>query len=114
MNISGMHIPKYKDGSKRYTMAQLTNLNADVNVLCMPIDHFNFNMPIKFVKIDVEGHELFVLMGMEMLLKKDHPLLLLEGGGQEIENYLSGRKSIDDLMREEFGEPDFICPDIAK
>jgi FkbM family methyltransferase len=33
---------------------------------------------VRFVKIDVEGHELEVLRGGDVLLRRDHPILLVE------------------------------------
>jgi FkbM family methyltransferase len=33
---------------------------------------------VRFIKIDVEGHELSVLRGGEALLRRDHPVLLVE------------------------------------
>ena len=33
---------------------------------------------VRFIKIDVEGHELFVLRGAEHLLGNDHPVMLVE------------------------------------
>jgi FkbM family methyltransferase len=55
---------------------------------------------VRFVKIDVEGHELSVLRGGETLLRRDHPVLLVEieqrhlGPGHtitEIVTYLADR-----------------------
>jgi len=42
---------------------------------------------VAFIKLDVERHELKVLMGAETLLRKARPLLLLEYHWKEIEEY---------------------------
>lgn len=39
--------------------------------------------PVRFIKIDVEGHELSVLSGAQMLLEKDRPVLLIEANSSE-------------------------------
>lgn len=47
------------------------------NVLCIKPDSFSMNKP-DFIKIDVEGHELFVLEGCRSILEKNKPVLYLE------------------------------------
>ena len=55
---------------------------------------------VRFIKVDVEGHELSVLRGADALLRRDHPVLLVEieqrhlGPGHtitEIVTYLADR-----------------------
>ncbi len=41
-------------------------------------DIWDTEIPVSFVKIDVEGHEYQALLGMEQMLKKDLPVLLFE------------------------------------
>ncbi len=41
-------------------------------------DKLNFKKKIDFVKIDVEGHDLFVLEGMKNSIKKFSPIILVE------------------------------------
>ncbi len=41
-------------------------------------DQLNFKKKIDFVKIDVEGHDLFVLEGMKKSIKKFSPIILVE------------------------------------
>jgi FkbM family methyltransferase len=49
---------------------------------------------VRFIKIDVEGHELLVLRGAEKLLEHDHPVLLVE-----IEQrHLDGTLSVADVV----------------
>ena len=42
------------------------------------LDYFNFNNKISFIKIDVEGHEVEVIKGSEITIKKNKPILLVE------------------------------------
>lgn len=53
--------------------------NANVwNVLALRLDSLPFPAPVRFVKIDAEGHELPVLRGMARLLDRDRPTLVVE------------------------------------
>jgi FkbM family methyltransferase len=45
--------------------------------------------PVRFIKIDVEGHELAVLAGAEKVILSDHPVLLIEA---------NSAKHLDDLL----------------
>ena len=45
---------------------------------CNILDNFTFNEKIGFIKIDVEGHEQFILEGAVNTIKKDKPNLLIE------------------------------------
>lgn len=42
------------------------------------VDFFTVDVPIDFIKIDVEGMELDVLIGSEEIIKKYHPKILIE------------------------------------
>jgi FkbM family methyltransferase len=86
--ILGMSIPKFNTGLNNYYMAHLTHDTEKLSVLSLPIDALNINEPVKLVKIDVEGHEISVLKGMKQLLKRDHPILIVEGDSGEVAFYL--------------------------
>ena len=45
---------------------------------CNILDNFKFNEKIGFIKIDVEGHEQFILEGAVNTINKDKPNLLIE------------------------------------
>lgn len=47
-------------------------------VECKILDDFKFNNSISFIKIDVEGHEISVLNGAKIIIKKFKPNLLIE------------------------------------
>jgi hypothetical protein len=59
----------------------------------------NITHSIKFVKIDVEGHEIYVLKGMENLIKRDLPVLLVEGDSSEVNNYLASLGYVGNRMQ---------------
>lgn len=57
-------------------------------VFATTIDSFSFPQRVSFAKIDTEGAEDSVLRGMEALLERDHPVLVIEGN-ESLEPYLA-------------------------
>ena len=51
--------------------------DASGNVLIRELDDFNFKS-IDFIKIDVEGFELYVVQGGEIIICRDHPTIIIE------------------------------------
>lgn len=86
--VLGMDIPQSSSGVDNYYQAHLVKSNTTHSVLCLPLDHFDFPDKIKLVKIDAEGHELHVLKGMKSLLSRDHPVLIVEDHGKDVEEFL--------------------------
>lgn len=62
--------------------------NSNNPNIVLALDTFNFNQPVKFIKIDVEGHELSAFEGMKNLLLKDKPLIWLEDNNKDAVPYL--------------------------
>lgn len=68
------------------------NAPSDVDTLQVPVttlDTYFVNQqrrPIRFIKCDVEGHELEVFRGGENLLREDHPELLFECHDRYVED----------------------------
>lgn len=87
-NVLGMNIPKFDTGLYNYYEAHLTKDGAGLSVVCFSIDSLNIPKPIKLAKVDVEGHEISVLKGMENLIKRDHPIFIIEGRSDEVASYL--------------------------
>ena len=55
------------------------NKFASVRCKIVRLDDFReINVPIDFVKIDIEGAELFAIQGMDALLRKDLPVIYME------------------------------------
>lgn len=55
--------------------------NEERTVPCLDLDSFaqmHGIQKVHFIKIDTEGWELFVLLGAENIIKRDHPIILME------------------------------------
>jgi FkbM family methyltransferase len=77
--IAGMTVPTYQRARLRnYYRAHLAP-GGEYPVLCLPLDAIPLPQPVRLVKIDAEGHDLQVLMGMKGLLQRDKPILVVEG-----------------------------------
>jgi FkbM family methyltransferase len=86
--VTGMSIPRLHTGIRNYYRAALHENATELTVLCIPIDAFPLPHPITVGKIDAEGHELSVLMGMQELLRRDLPLLIVEDTSAEVQCFL--------------------------
>jgi len=86
---AGIQLPQFESGLDNYYMAHLTEEAGAYDVLCLRIDSLGLSKKIAFAKIDAEGHELQVLKGMTELLKRDHPVLVVEENSPEIHPYLA-------------------------
>jgi FkbM family methyltransferase len=78
-------MPVYETGLRNYCQAHLTNDTGGSQVLPICLDALNIPQKVSLVKIDVEGHEAFVLHGMVNLLQRDHPILIVETRSPEVE-----------------------------
>ena len=77
--ISGMTVPMYQSaGLRNYYRAHLA-AGGEYPVLCLPLDAIPLPRRVRLVKIDAEGHDLQVLIGMKELLHRDRPVLVVEG-----------------------------------
>ena len=86
----GMAIPTLTSGLSNYYAAHLTPTANDLQVLAFPIATLSFPHSIRLAKIDAEGHEMAVLRGMERLLHRDHPILIVETFASDVETFLLG------------------------
>jgi FkbM family methyltransferase len=84
----GMRIPNFNTGLQNYYMAEVTQGPASLSVVSLPIDSLRLPARVSLVKVDVEGHELEALRGMEALLTRDHPVLIVEGTAEDVSEYL--------------------------
>jgi FkbM family methyltransferase len=63
-----------------------TKLGHEISVLGFDLDELlnsHFNKPPDLIKIDIEGAEEYAVRGMERILRRHHPILLLEIHGLE-------------------------------
>ena len=91
LDIVGMSMPEFSTGLSNYYEAHISSAkDSALSVLTLSIDSININQRITLVKIDAEGHEAFVLAGMQKLIEKYHPILIVENPSKEIsENLIS-------------------------
>jgi FkbM family methyltransferase len=90
--VAGMDVPRFTEtGLDNYYQAHLSERGAH-QVLCLPLDIIPTPRPVRLVKIDAEGHDLQVLKGMEALIRKDRPVLIVEASEKgEISDWLRAR-----------------------
>lgn len=88
--ISGVSLPKFTTGLTNYYMANLTQSEGEFHVLTIPIDVLMPPKRVSLIKIDVEGHELHALHGMQALLRRDLPRLIVEGRSEAVASFLAG------------------------
>jgi len=86
--VAAMTIPKHANGLDDFCLARITPDATALTVLCIRIDSLELPSTVTLAKIDTEGHEAAVLRGMEKLLVRDRPVLIVEDSGPEIAEYL--------------------------
>lgn len=72
-----LNYPRKEGGSGQATLGKLAEDTTGINVRLDRLDEI-ITEKIDILKIDTEGHELFVLKGAEKLIKKTHPDILVE------------------------------------
>jgi FkbM family methyltransferase len=88
VGISGMTVPMLESGLANRYMAHLTDDAAALSVIRLPVDALCLPERIALVKVDVEGHELAALHGMQQLLRRNRPVLIVEGRSDEVAAFL--------------------------
>ena len=101
MAVVSMTMPDFDSGLHNFYEAHLTEQPEDrpadppsnnaLSVLTLPVDSVCFGQPISFIKIDAEGHEAAVLAGMDALIERCKPTLLVETGSSEVVERLASR-----------------------
>jgi len=77
--ILSMTVPSYENSPlNNYYQAHISSA-GEYRILCFPLDAIPIPGVVRLVKIDAEGHDLQVLLGMESLLQRDRPFLIVEG-----------------------------------
>jgi FkbM family methyltransferase len=83
-----MQIPLASSGQRLHWEAHIVDKDTPglcFEILCLKLDSFDLPNQIKLIKIDAEGHETSILHGMMNLIKRDKPILIIEGNSLEIE-----------------------------
>lgn len=90
MRMVGVSIPKFSTGLRNYYQAHLSpTADSALNVLALSLDQLIWNQRIALVKIDVEGYESMVLSGMQSIITKNHPILIVETCSKKVVDSLS-------------------------
>ena len=79
-SVVGLRIPQFNSGLRNFYQATVSQETGDVQVLTVPLDSLGLSHRINLVKIDAEGHDAEVLQGMEGILTRDLPVLIVESG----------------------------------
>jgi hypothetical protein len=87
--FAGMEMPASGPVLPNIFEARLTDADTRQQVFCLSVDALAIPGRVTFVKIDVEGHEFEALKGMANLLEKHLPVLVVEGSGALIKQFLS-------------------------
>jgi FkbM family methyltransferase len=107
--LVGMSTPTAYNGLKNFYRAHIvldTDKQTDVfQVMTLRLDSLNIPQKVSLVKIDVEGHEAFVLRGMADILHRDHPTLIVETDSPEVEANLC---SIGYMAKRLDGSPNIL------
>jgi FkbM family methyltransferase len=89
-DVSGVAIPTLATGLKNYYGATLVAGESTLRVVTVALDALAFPHRIRLAKIDAEGHDAAVLRGMERLLARDHPTLIVETDTPDSVAWLAG------------------------
>jgi FkbM family methyltransferase len=86
--VTGISIPRFENGLLNYYEASVGTGSGGLQVMSLSIDSLCLPHPVRVVKIDAEGHELQVLLGMTQLLARDKPVLIVEANCREVDAFL--------------------------
>ena len=86
--IVEMNVPRLGSGLANLYQSSIAK-NGSIKVLTIPLDALSVAEPIRLIKVDVEGHELNVLRGAIQLIKRDRPILILEGDRESFAELLT-------------------------
>lgn len=98
--LVSMEVPDSESGLPNIYLAHIVDKLQGVRRFAIPVDSLSIPGNVSFCKVDVEGHELSVLKGMENLLREHAPTLVVEGDSEEVNDFLgslgySSRKMAD-------------------
>jgi len=88
-------VPQDRSGLPNSYLAGLTSASAlphdpkaDFNVFTLALDALVIPRRVTLIKLDVEGHEPMALRGMEQLLRRDRPRLIVECSTRDTGTFL--------------------------
>jgi FkbM family methyltransferase len=89
--LSAMSIPKSGDSELRNYYRARLSVDEHVpgpHVLLLSVDSLALPNTVRLVKVDTEGHELPVFLGMKRLLERDRPTVIAEDGNPHVVRFL--------------------------
>src|SRR5215212_208552 len=103
--MNRLYNSKWCEGGKRILVPATT-----IDILLLE-DNSRLTHKINFIKVDVEGYEYHVIMGMMNVLKRDHPTILMEFHPPSIEESGANPEDIYNLLKHELGynDPINVC-----
>jgi FkbM family methyltransferase len=110
--VLAMTVPSFERSRlANYYQARIA-ADGEVRVLSLPLDAIPIPGTVRLVKIDAEGHDLQILIGMEALLRRDRPLLMVEGSrGGAIASWLAERGY---TIRKTAGSPNIMAAPLER
>jgi FkbM family methyltransferase len=90
--VLGMTVPRDASGIENLYQASIDGgSEGGPRVLTAPMDALRLPSRISLAKIDVEGHELAALEGMDRILTEDRPVLIVEDSSADLQTALAKR-----------------------
>lgn len=111
-DLVGISIPHFDSGLPNYYEAHLTpSSGTGLSVLTLSIDSLRLPHRIALVKIDAEDHEATVLSGMQELIRRDHPVLIVETGDSQV---VDGLTAAGYAAEKAPGSPNFLFRPVGR
>jgi FkbM family methyltransferase len=86
-SLANIHVPRFETGLRNWYEASVTREDTGLKVMTLALDALQIPQTA-LVKIDAEGHEFQVLCGMKDLLRRDHPILIVEASSDSTVSFL--------------------------
>ena len=83
-----LQVPRDAKGRENMYEAHVTKEANGLRVFSFPVDALGIPGKVTFCKVDVEGHELEVLRGMQNMLRVHRPTLVVEGSNSDVAAFL--------------------------
>lgn len=78
-DVLKLHVNPKNIGGASIGSATFNNESVGISIQVNKLDSCDLpDLPISFIKIDVEGHELLMLRGAELTIRKNKPLIVFE------------------------------------
>jgi FkbM family methyltransferase len=89
-----------------YSMGVTDNILEEIESISISLDEYIASKSIKkvdLVKMDIEGAEFFALLGMQNIIERDYPTILIEINRNALEKLESSPEDVWKLLTHKFG-----------